>query len=113
MVTGLPHRVRLARVPADVVLAGRWLALPVGCRPHSWYDLGMPREDTLLYRILQGRSDANVRFDDLRKLLTDLGFQERVRGGHHVFVRPGVEQLINLQRKEERLSLTKSGRFVP
>jgi len=56
-------------------------------------------EETLLFRILRGQSDANIRFDDLRKLLKDLGFQERIRGSHHVFVRPGVEQLINLQRE--------------
>lgn len=55
-------------------------------------------EDTL-FRILRGQSDANIRFDDLRKLLMDLGFQERIRGSHHVFVRPGIEQLINLQRE--------------
>ena len=39
----------------------------------------MPKDETLLARILRGQSDANVRFDDLRKLLIDLGFQERVR----------------------------------
>lgn len=58
----------------------------------------MPTEDNLLSRILQGRSDANIRFDDLRKLLLDLGFEERTRGSHHLFAKPGVEQLINLQR---------------
>ena len=58
----------------------------------------MPRRDTLLQRILQGRSDANIRFDELRRLLADLGFEERIRGSHHVFVKAGVEQLINLQR---------------
>jgi predicted RNase H-like HicB family nuclease len=56
-------------------------------------------EETLLFRILRGQSDANIRFDDLRKLLKDLGFQERIRGSHHVFVRLGIEQLINLQRE--------------
>ena len=59
----------------------------------------MPREGTLLSRILRGGSDANVRFDDLCKLLADLGFDERIRGSHHVFVKPGVDQLINLQRE--------------
>ena len=58
----------------------------------------MPKDETLLARILRGQSDANIRFDDLRKLLIDLGFEERLRGSHHVFVRPGVEQLVNLQR---------------
>jgi hypothetical protein len=27
-----------------------------------------------------------------------LSFEERTRGSHHVFIRPGVEELINLQR---------------
>lgn len=46
----------------------------------------------------RGRSDANIGFDELRQLLLDLGFEERVRGSHHIFVRPGVEELVNLQR---------------
>ncbi|WP_420438967.1 hypothetical protein [Candidatus Poriferisodalis sp.] len=36
-------------------------------------------------RILSGRSDAGIRFDDLRSYLLQLGFAERVRGSHHVF----------------------------
>ena len=58
----------------------------------------MPREDTLLFRILRGRSDANIRFDDLCKLLRDLGFQERIRGSHHIFTKPEIEPILNLQR---------------
>mgnify|MGYP003499788802 CR=1 FL=1 len=53
----------------------------------------------LLERILSGRSDANIRFDDLRNLLARLGFEERRRGSHHVFVRAEVEDMINLQRE--------------
>jgi hypothetical protein len=53
----------------------------------------------LLERVLSGRSDANIRFDDLRNLLARLGFGERSRGSHHVFVRAGVEDMINLQRE--------------
>lgn len=58
----------------------------------------MPVNDDLLLRILRGRSDANIRFDDLRRLLMDLGFIERVRGSHHIFVKPGIETMINIQR---------------
>lgn len=58
----------------------------------------MGRWDDLLERILQGRSDASISFDDLRGLLHRLGFEERTRGGHRVFRREGVEELINLQR---------------
>lgn len=37
-------------------------------------------------------------FDDLRALLQALGFSQRVRGSHHVFVRAGVDEILNLQR---------------
>ena len=48
--------------------------------------------------ILLGRSDANIGFDELRNLLLKLGFEERMRGSHHVFRRAGIEERINLQR---------------
>lgn len=56
------------------------------------------RNDALRRRILSGRSDANIRFDDLRRFLLRLGFVERVRGSHHHFRRDGVRERINLQR---------------
>ena len=58
----------------------------------------MSRRKRLLQRILDGHSDANIRFDDLRRLLADLGFEERIRGSHHMFIQPDVDELINLQR---------------
>ena len=53
----------------------------------------------LLERLLSGRSDANIRFDDLRNLLAQLGFEERIRGSHHIFVKSGIEDMINLQKE--------------
>lgn len=53
----------------------------------------------LLRRILEGRSDANFDFSDLRALLLHLGFEERTRGSHHIFRRADVEERINLQRQ--------------
>ena len=52
----------------------------------------------LFQRILGGRSDANIRFDDLRSLLRNLGFAERIRGSHHISRKEGVVDRINLQR---------------
>ena len=49
-------------------------------------------------RILRGESDANIPFDDLRSVLARLGFDERVRGSHHLYRKEGVEEKINLQR---------------
>ena len=58
----------------------------------------MSRDDALRRKILSGRSDANLRFEELRSFLLRLGFTERVRGSHHIFRRAGVRELINLQR---------------
>jgi virulence-associated protein VapD len=55
--------------------------------------------DALLDRILRGTSDANIAFNDLRQLLRRLGFEERIRGSHHMFRKAGVEEKINLQRE--------------
>jgi hypothetical protein len=47
--------------------------------------------------LLAGRSDANVRFTDVRRILLALGFDERVTGGHQIFSRQDIVEIINLQ----------------
>ena len=59
----------------------------------------MSKHEKLLAQIVEGRSDANIRFDDLCHLLRRLGFAERTRGSHHVFRMQGVEEKIVLQRE--------------
>ncbi len=59
----------------------------------------MARRDKLLDRILRGRSDTNIPFAGLCQLLDRLGFEERVRGSHHIFTKDGVEEIINIQPK--------------
>ena len=49
--------------------------------------------------ILGGRSDTNIRFDELRALMRYLGFDGRVRGSHHIFDKEGVAEVINLQSR--------------
>lgn len=58
----------------------------------------MTQLEKLLLRLLRGTSDANIGFDELCGLLTHLGFEVRVRGSHHLFSKPGLAELINLQR---------------
>jgi hypothetical protein len=62
----------------------------------------MARHEKTLLKILRGGSDANIGFDDLRGLLLHLGFEERVRGSHHIFFKAGIEDLINVQRSGSR-----------
>ena len=58
----------------------------------------MGKYDKLVRRILSGFADANIDFEELRDLLQRLGFEERIRGSHHLFRKPGVAEKINLQR---------------
>lgn len=58
----------------------------------------MSKYEKLLEQILRGRADANVDFDELCQLLRRLGFEQRVRGSHHLFRKQGVEEKINLQK---------------
>ena len=53
----------------------------------------------VLQNILSGNADANIRFADLVQLLSRLGFTQRIRGGHSIFTKSGVEEIINLQPK--------------
>ena len=60
----------------------------------------MNRHWQLLQTILRGRSDANIRFAELCALLQYLGFEERIRGSHHIFRKQGVVEKLNLQRDD-------------
>ena len=40
----------------------------------------MSKHEKVLFTILRGTSDANIRFDDVRSLLRFFGFEERIRG---------------------------------
>ncbi len=60
----------------------------------------MPRLQHLLARVLGGTPDRNIRFNDLCGLLLALGFDERIRGGHHICTRSGVVDILNLQPRD-------------
>lgn len=57
----------------------------------------MGRVEKTLDRVLRGTADANVAFADLCVLLRHFGFDERVRGSHHIFTRSDVLEILNLQ----------------
>lgn len=57
----------------------------------------MSKHEKTLLQILRGASDSNVAFDELRSLLRHLGFDERIRGSHHIFTKEEVGEILNLQ----------------
>jgi hypothetical protein len=50
-----------------------------------------------LARVLRGQADANLSFAEITGLLLALGFQERIKGSHHIFSRNGIVEILNLQ----------------
>lgn len=50
-----------------------------------------------LERILSGRSDANIPFEQTRTLLKALGSGEDIEGDHFIYRKEGVSSRINIQ----------------
>ncbi len=59
----------------------------------------MGKLEKLYEHIFLRRSDANVPFESLCALLRRLGFDERIRGDHHIFTMNGLDEILNLQPK--------------
>jgi hypothetical protein len=57
----------------------------------------MGNTEKLLSILLHAKSDANIAFVDLCGLLIHLGFEERIKGSHHIFRKAGIEEKINIQ----------------
>ncbi|HKS27911.1 MAG TPA: hypothetical protein VJS44_08835 [Pyrinomonadaceae bacterium] len=62
----------------------------------------MGKYEKLLVQVLRGASDANIPFEGLCGLMRTLGFDERIRGSHHIYSKEGVEEIINLQPMSSR-----------
>ncbi len=48
----------------------------------------------ILEKVLTGLSDKNIRFSELRNLVLSLGFDERIKGDHHIFTKAGVVEIM-------------------
>ncbi len=58
----------------------------------------MGKYEKLFQNILNGTSDNNIAFKDLCQLMLRLGFEERIKGSHHLFRMTGLGEKINLQK---------------
>ena len=62
----------------------------------------MSKIEKVLQRILFGLSDANIEFENLKKILRSLEFDERIKGSHHIYTKAEVEEIINIQPKNNK-----------
>ena len=54
-------------------------------RIDSFTGIGDEKALKILEKVLSGLSDKNLRFSELKKLLSDFGFSQRIKGDHHFF----------------------------
>ncbi|MDR0326378.1 MAG: type II toxin-antitoxin system HicA family toxin [Oscillospiraceae bacterium] len=47
--------------------------------------------------VMSVQQDNNIAFNDLRTLLSQLGFRERIKGDHYIYNRAGFPERINIQ----------------
>ena len=61
----------------------------------------MTQIQKLIAKILSGTNDKNIRFSELCNVLIKMGFQQRIKGDHHIFYKEGIEEIINIQPKKK------------
>ncbi len=58
----------------------------------------MGKYEKILQDVLSGQKDGNINFNELCRLLENLGCKlERISGSHHIFSYKNVAELVDLQ----------------
>ena len=69
----------------------------------------MSTTEKLFQSVMCGTQDKNIKFRDLQKLLTALGFHQKENNGDHfLYNYPGIKELINIQPDKKDHSKAKS-----
>ncbi|MBU2563577.1 MAG: type II toxin-antitoxin system HicA family toxin [Actinobacteria bacterium] len=59
----------------------------------------MDKPEKTLLKILSGSSDKDISFSELCSILKYLGFEERIKGSHHIFFKEGIKEILNIQSR--------------
>ncbi len=57
----------------------------------------MGQIDKLLFAVLCGTQDKNIKFNEIQRLLDFLGFENRIKGDHFIYTKTGIDEIINIQ----------------
>lgn len=61
--------------------------------------------EKFLEKLFSGQSDANISFLALCNIIVHFGFEERIKGNHHIFTRNDIEEIVNLQQKNGKFKV--------
>ena len=62
----------------------------------------MGRAEKIAAKILTGKADQNLAFDDLCYLLDRAGFASRRKGSHRIYYKDGIAEIINIQPRNAK-----------
>lgn len=57
----------------------------------------MSQFEKLLGFVMSGQHDKSFHFQEIRGLMLQLGFRERIRGDHFIYTKAGIIEKINIQ----------------
>src|SRR5262245_41833828 len=72
----------------------------------------MSQSDRLLPGTLHGTPDASISFEGICQWLRRLGFDERIRGRHHIFTRKGAKRSLNCSQETGTRHPTRSSKYT-
>jgi predicted RNA binding protein YcfA (HicA-like mRNA interferase family) len=55
----------------------------------------------IINEILSGLKDNNIKFTDLRNVILNLGFYERIKGDHYIYTKTDIIEIINIQPRHD------------
>jgi predicted RNA binding protein YcfA (HicA-like mRNA interferase family) len=57
----------------------------------------MSKFEKIILKLTDGKNDWDFRFDELCSILETYGFENRIKGSHHIYFKTGIPEIINLQ----------------
>jgi len=57
----------------------------------------MTKFEKIISELASGKKDKNFNFEALCNILETLGFDNRIKGSHHIYFKKGIIETINLQ----------------
>lgn len=71
----------------------------------------MTQQKKLLRKLLSG--SKNIKFSEMVSCVKGFGFRlDRIRGSHHIFVHPGIPELLNIQNAKGKAKLYQIKQFL-
>lgn len=63
----------------------------------------MPSVEKIISDIICAEKNSNIKFRDLQRVLDVMGFRCRIKGDHFIYYKDGINEIINIQLKGNKV----------